>query len=936
MSSIYNYYFDILLFDIFAFFVLLLFLYLINKFSFRALDQIPVDSQTTNWKIARDQADEASDKAKKANDILEPILEGLSKDLAHARQMPKEVDDTNKDIAQASSQVERVSTLFPNLQTLVDDIRKQQDDTNLIGSRLGDRIEFLKKQIEIARDIANGIKVGVTFHPNTTLELQPPSDLPLLAQHSRISAYVRTEKPDGFLLYLGNENKTGARGKRADFMALEVENGYPILTVDLGNGREKIISNKNIANGQWHQVIVERTGNDVTLSVREPIEDNKEQLHEVEETLPGPDSEFDVDPKKSKLFVGGYPPDFNIQEGIKYSSFEGQIEDLKINDQEVGLWNFVDGQDNNNGAKERDVLIESKTPPTGYRFSGHGYVILNAKPYGFKQRSSVQFKFKAAPDTKDGLMFYAGKNKHFISVELRDGGVFFQYKLGQHMVSIGTSEKFNDDQWHRVEADRDGRTGVLKVDGKVIFQRETPINTEENLKITDSMYFGGHPGHINHTEVTSKYFDGCIDDVFISGTPVDLSRNLKAYAVRAGCAKKFSQILSYPARQFGYLRSDNVSSNNHFQINLKFKTKQSKGLIFYATDFNQDNTVGLTLEDGILVLNSQRKIVSSSPKTYNDGEWHVLKASHDAKNLRLVVDEADEYWGEEETSPLQIDGGHIYFGGLPKGFKTPRGHLGSPAYFLGCISDVYLSAHAVNFAESTDRKSAILDNCPRDILEYEPIKVPLVFPDDNVEPDITSEHINEIGREKDIDEELRKLEEEQRREEEEAERRRLEDEQRLKEQEERRREEEERRLREQLEREREKEVEEDSDKELEQNNIIPTTESNQIFSTTFRAPRRKPPPPKNDTICKLPVEPFMDVDFDAGYRFGTSGSSRIEFAHIAAKIKKSYDISLQFKTSDPDGVLFYAADNRHTDYIALYLQNGHVSMPFMASLLFNQ
>lgn len=837
--------------------------------------------------------------------------------------MPKEVDDTNKDIAQASSQVKRVLTLFPNLQELVSDIREKQDYTDKVGSDLGDRIDSLKRQIEIARNIANDIKVGVTFHPNTTLELKPPTELPALAEHSKVSAYVRTDKPNGFLLYLGNENKTGAQGKRADFMALEVENGYPILTVDLGNGPEKIISNKNIANGQWHQVVVERNGRDVTLAVREPLEDNKEQLHEVRETLSGTESEFDVDPKNSKLFVGGYPPDFNTPEGIKYSSFEGQIEDLKINDKEVGLWNFLDGQDNNHGAIERDVLVESKTPPTGYRFSGHGYVILNAKPYPFKQRSSIQFKFKASPDTNDGLLFYAGKHKHFISVELRDGGVLFQYKLGQHSVQISTSEQFNDDQWHRVEADRDGRTGVLKVDGKVIYQRETPVSTEENLKISDSMYFGGHPGHINHTEVTTKNFDGCIDDVYIAGTPVDLSRNLKAYAVRSGCAKKFSQILSYPARQFGYLRNGNVTANNHFQINLKFKTKQSKGLIFYATDANQENTIGLTLEDGILLLNSNRKLVSSSPKTYNDGEWHVVRALHDTKNLKLIVDEADEYWGEEDSSPLYIDGGHIYFGGLPKGFKTPRGHVGSPAYFLGCISDVYLGAHAVNFAESTDRKSAILDNCPRDILEYEPIKVPIVLPEDNVEPDITNVHINEIGSENDpvIDDELRKEEDARRKQQEDDKRRQLEEEERRKlaEDAERRRKEDEARVRQELDREREDET----TKVFGKTQYERTTES--VFSTTFHAPKRRPPPPKNNTICRLSVEPFMDVDFDAGYRFGTSGSSRIEFDSIPAKIKKSYDISLQFKTNEPDGVLFYAADSRHTDFIALYLQNGYVS-----------
>lgn len=696
--------------------ILILFVFFFNFFC-RALDQIPEGSQTEIWEDSIDKAIGAQEKATEAKIILEPIVRGLPNDLINATQMPKKVDDTNLNIAQASTQVDRVSKILPNLTSLVTDLKEKQDNVEKLGSDLGERIIRLKQQIESARNIANGINVGVRFHPNTTLELQPPSNLPQLASNSRVSAYFKTEKPNGFLLYLGNENQPDSkRAKQNDFMALEIENGYPILTVDLGDGPEKIISNKNVANGKWHQVIVDRTGKDVKLSIREELEDGKDRLHENEETLPGSQSILDLSRENSKLFVGGYPADFNAQDKLKYSSFEGEIEDLRIGDEEIGLWNFVDGQNNNDGAVERDLLIESETPSTGFRFSGHGYVILDSKPYPFKQRSSIQFKFKAGRDTTDGLMFYAGKHRHFISVEMRNGGVTFQYKLGQHLVSIGSEKQYNDDEWHIVEADREGRVGILKIDGNVIYQEETPTGTEENLKISDTMYFGGHPGHINHTEVVKRNFDGCIDNVYITGTPVDLSRNLKQYGVKSGCSTKFSTVLSYPPRQFGFLRKGNVSASNHFQIDLKFKTKQDKGIIFYATDPNQFNTIGLTLEDGALVLRSQNVEVNTHPIAYNDSEWHFLVATHDAKKLKLSVDGSSEIVSDADTNQLYLENADIYFGGVPKGYQVPRIALNSPAYFAGCISDVHLGGETINFAESIDRKSAVLDNCARDIL----------------------------------------------------------------------------------------------------------------------------------------------------------------------------------------------------------------------------
>lgn len=642
------------------------------------------------------------------------MIKNLEDGVSNAKKLSKDIDDTNLNIGQASQQIERVSKILPNLQSLVDELKAKQDETAKSGNDLANRIEHLKKQIEMARELANSIKVGVQFHPNTTLELQTPSNIGQLANDFTTSVYFRTNKTDGLLLYLGNDNKPdGKKYGKGDYMALEVENGYPILSIDLGDGPDKIISKKNVANGKWHQAIVERTGNDVKLTIKEELEDGKVLAHEVQDRLSGNNNVFDLNKDNTRIFVGG-SPELNSK-ALKYNSFEGEIEDLRIGDEKVGLWNFVDAQNNNDGARERNQLTSSEAQPTGYRFNGDGYVILDAKPYSFKQRSNIQFKFKAGPESADGLMFYAGQKRHFISVELKDGGVYFQYKLGQHLVSIGSSERFNDNEWHHVEAERKGRAGILKIDGREIRQEESPAGSEENLRISDSMYFGGHPTPLNHSEITTKNFDGCIDEVFISGTPIDLSRNLKAYRARAGCATKFSTILSYPPRQFGYLRH-NISANNLLRINLKFKTKQDKGLIFYATDRSQENNIALSLEDGALILRSQNVEVSTYPTTFNDSEWHYLSLLHDENKLTLSVDDAPELVSLENTRPLLLEDGDIYFGGLPKFFSVPPYAVNTPAYFVGCISDVYINGPIVNFAESADRKSALLDSCARDIL----------------------------------------------------------------------------------------------------------------------------------------------------------------------------------------------------------------------------
>lgn len=96
-------------------------------------------------------------------------------------------------------------------------------------------------------------------------------------------------------------------------------------------------------------------------------------------------------------------------------------------------------------------------------------------------------------------------------------------------------------------------------------------------------------------------------------------------------------------------------------------------------------------------------------------------------------------------------------------------------------------------------------------------------------------------------------------------------------------------------------------------------------STTLRPTKRRPN--KQDPICKLPVDADYG-EFDVGYRFGTKNDSRIEYYEVPAKFKKSYELTLEFKTKHPDGILFYAAGEHHSDFVVLYMKDGYVYHKF--------
>lgn len=105
--------------------------------------------------------------------------------------------------------------------------------------------------------------------------------------------------------------------------------------------------------GKFVNNFICRTGHNAKLTIREQLEDVQEKSYVGESSLDGPYSIFNLDKDKSKLCIGSCHPEFEMQPQIRYSTFEGEIEDLMVGDVPVGLWNFNEGYDNNHGARER-------------------------------------------------------------------------------------------------------------------------------------------------------------------------------------------------------------------------------------------------------------------------------------------------------------------------------------------------------------------------------------------------------------------------------------------------------------------------------------------------------------------------------------------------------------------------------------------------------
>lgn len=101
-------------------------------------------------------------------------------------------------------QINSVNEKLPPVIESLNELPEIQARYKRVSDGIQNNINKLNQQIELARDIANRIKVGVKFYPNTTLELRNPKNLEDLTTSTKFSGYFKTDKLNGLLLYLGN------------------------------------------------------------------------------------------------------------------------------------------------------------------------------------------------------------------------------------------------------------------------------------------------------------------------------------------------------------------------------------------------------------------------------------------------------------------------------------------------------------------------------------------------------------------------------------------------------------------------------------------------------------------------------------------------------------------------------------------------------------
>ena len=523
-----------------------------------------------------------------------------------------------------------------------------------------------------------------------------------------------------------------------EYLSVEIYKGSVVLRYELGSAPMTVVSNGVYNDGKWHFVKVNREDKESMLTV--------DQFDEQTGFSLGMSTDLSTD---DNIYIGGFPghhPYFDVSK----DGFDGCIKDLQIGTDQQNLNNNKESYGISLGCSSDFIRTVSFVEHVN---QVNSFVVYPIQEVITKDRLQVAFKFVTL--SKLGLLLHLSNE---------DSSIYFNVYLNNGMLLLHTNQNdslktdkhvYNDNQWHYVTIEID--QNMVKMDIDDFSLQEVALKEPINFALLGMINVGGLPPPIDK-QFGPMFGDfiGCIGDITLNEQFVNFAASTdKQNAQFTKCAlagqadlpvtdllppKSFSitpeskrkpiykmlppigncKLPPIPRMEESNLQmnevrfGDTLWSRYEFSISndvskglenesgfqIKFKTTQANGIIFYITSSNGIDFVGLYFVNNKLHYGfdcgSGHGVVSLKNE-YADGQWHSATFSRKGKNgLIRVDDETAEVTSLGATSALNVKS-PIYIGGIPEELATEtKGHLKAVdkdfnhamTSFSGCLKDL--------------------------------------------------------------------------------------------------------------------------------------------------------------------------------------------------------------------------------------------------------
>ncbi|XP_032496945.1 neurexin-2-beta isoform X5 [Phocoena sinus] len=556
-----------------------------------------------------------------------------------------------------------------------------------------------------------------------------------------ISLDFRTTEPNGLLLFSQGRRAGAGAGShgaapRADYVAMELLDGYLYLLLDMGSGGIKLrASSRKVNDGEWCHVDFQRDGRKGSISVNS------------RSTPFLATGESEILDLESELYLGGLPEGGRVDLPLPpevwtaalRAGYVGCVRDLFIDGRSRDLRGLAEAQAAVGVAPfcSRETLKQCNSAPcrnggicregwnrfvcdcvgTGFlgrvcereatvlSYDGSMYmkIVLPSAVHTEAEDVSLRFMSQRAY----GLMMATTSRESADTLRLElDGG---QMKLTVNLdcLRVGCApskgpetlfagHKLNDNEWHTVRVVRRGKSLQLSVDNVTVEGQmagahtrlefhniETGIMTERRfISVVPSNFIGHLSGLVFNGQ---PYMDQCKDGDI---TYCELN-------ARFGLRAIVADPVTFKSRS-SYLALATLQAYASMHLFFQFKTTAPDGLLLFNSG-NGNDFIVIELVKGYIhyvfdLGNGPSLMKGNSDKPVNDNQWHNVVVSRDPGNVHtLQIDSRTVTQHSSGARNLDLKG-ELYIGGLSKNmFHNLPKLVASRDGFQGCLASVDLN-----------------------------------------------------------------------------------------------------------------------------------------------------------------------------------------------------------------------------------------------------
>uniref|UniRef100_A0A663FDC3 Crumbs cell polarity complex component 2 n=1 Tax=Aquila chrysaetos chrysaetos TaxID=223781 RepID=A0A663FDC3_AQUCH len=380
--------------------------------------------------------------------------------------------------------------------------------------------------------------------------------------------------------------------------------------------------------------------------------------------------------------------------------------------------------------------------PTTFSFASRGYLLIelpvnnqSRRDVAGDQLASVSLRFRTT--LPSAILFYRGHEAEYLFLELFDGILHAGLKREDAGYTLALEGlRVDDGQWHKVEVVLHS-TVQLKLwhdscDAGVCLQSSPlPQGTALIPHAFLNMYVGGAEDPMANNTQSQQGFVGCLEDFQVDAeavlpmdlpvgesSPVKLGCDRTEWCLsqpcfhgglcvdlwatfRCDCSRPYGgPACSYehPAATFGlenstsfasFSLSDSLGAN--FNISFFIRSRKPNGLLLQIGN-ETDPCLTIYLKNGKLKIEMVSTDTVTFPENLVDGRRHLVALSFQGGIVGAHQSDTYLELGQLVARPL-LAGYEVYIGGHP----NPDSADLWGGYFKGCLQDIQLNSHQIQF-----------------------------------------------------------------------------------------------------------------------------------------------------------------------------------------------------------------------------------------------